>query len=124
MQTNEHEENSASARPTINGHHHRSPRKPLTQQQQTGIRVINDIVNSTEGTVFTFRYKIKRINIDPIFFIRYSEALTILSVHQSKTVKPTATKYIMQLADLKLHICTYIQVRKKDSSILCLIVIR
>jgi hypothetical protein len=68
MQTNEHEENSASARPTTNGHHHRSPRKPLTQQQQTGIRVINDIVNSTEGTVFTFRYKIKRINIDPISF--------------------------------------------------------
>ena len=38
------------------------------------------------------------------------EALSILSVHQSKVVKPTATKYIMQLADLKLHICTYIQV--------------
>jgi hypothetical protein len=55
MQTNDHEENTASARPTTNGHHHRSPKKPLTQQQQTGIRVINDIVNSTEGTVFTFR---------------------------------------------------------------------
>ena len=55
MHTNDHEENTASARPTTNGHHHRSPKKPLTQQQQTGIRVINDIVNSTEGTVFTFR---------------------------------------------------------------------
>lgn len=35
----------------------------------------------------------------------------MLSVHQSKTVKPTATKYVMQLADLKLHVNTYIQVR-------------
>lgn len=40
----------------------------------------------------------------------FSEALTILSVHQAKNVKPTATKYILQLADMKLHICTYIQV--------------
>jgi hypothetical protein len=55
METNGHEENSASARPTTNGHQHRSPRKPLTQQQQTGIRVINQIVNTTEGTLFTFR---------------------------------------------------------------------
>lgn len=39
-----------------------------------------------------------------------SEALTILSVHQAKIIKPTATKYILQLADMKLHICTYIQV--------------
>ncbi len=56
MQTNEDGENSASARPTTNGHQHRSPKKPLTQQQQTGIRVINEIVNTTEGTLFTFRY--------------------------------------------------------------------
>lgn len=52
---NNDEENSDAARPTTNGHQHRSPRKPLTQQQQTGIRVIGEIVNSTEGTLFTFR---------------------------------------------------------------------
>lgn len=45
------------------------------------------------------------------------EALTILSVHQAKIVKPTATKYIMQLADLKLHICTYIQVKDNKPAI-------
>lgn len=50
------EENSDAARPTTNGHQHRTPRKPLTQQQQTGIRVISEIVNTTEGTLFTFRY--------------------------------------------------------------------
>ncbi|CAF3652063.1 unnamed protein product [Rotaria sordida] len=104
MQTNEHDdnnENSASNDPTTNGHHrYRSPKKPLTQQQQTGIRIINHIVNTTEGTLFTFR-----------------EALTILSVHQSKVVKPTATKYIMQLADLKLHICTYIQIKDNKPGI-------
>jgi ATP-dependent DNA helicase 2 subunit 2 len=56
MQTNDQEENTASARPTTNGHqNHRSPKKPLTQQQQTGIRVINEIVNTTEGSLFTFR---------------------------------------------------------------------
>ena len=55
MQTNDHDENSASNRPTTNGHHQRSPKKPLTPQQQTGIRVINDIVNTTEGSLFTFR---------------------------------------------------------------------
>lgn len=49
------DEHSDAARPTTNGHHHQSPRKPLTQQQQTGIRVIGEIVNSTEGTLFTFR---------------------------------------------------------------------
>lgn len=47
----------------------------------------------------------------------YSEALNILSVHQAKLVKPTAAKYIMQLADLKLHICTYIQVNKENEKI-------
>jgi hypothetical protein len=51
-------------------------------------------------------------------FLFHSEALTILSVHQSKLVKPTATKYILQLADLKLHICTYIQVRDKKNKII------
>jgi hypothetical protein len=58
MHTNGHEngdENSDAARPTTNGRHHQSPRKPLTQQQQTGVRVIGEIVNSTEGTLFTFR---------------------------------------------------------------------
>jgi hypothetical protein len=55
MQTNESDENSASARPTTNGYHQRTPKKPLTQQQQTGIRVINEIVNTTEGSLFTFR---------------------------------------------------------------------
>jgi hypothetical protein len=55
MQTNEPDENSASARPTTNGHQHRSPKKPLTQQQKTGIRIINEIVNTTDGTLFTFR---------------------------------------------------------------------
>ena len=38
-----------------NGRHQRPPQKPLSQQQQTGIRVIGQIVNSTEGTLFTFR---------------------------------------------------------------------
>ncbi|UJR27942.1 hypothetical protein I4U23_009202 [Adineta vaga] len=95
------EEQSDAARPTTNGHqNHQTQKKPLTQQQQTGIRVIGEIVNNTEGTLFTFR-----------------EALTILSVHQSKIVKPTATKYIMQLADLKLHICTYIQVKDNKPGI-------
>lgn len=56
MQTNNHEEASASNHTTTNGHQ-RSPKKPLTPQQQTGIRVINDIVNTTEGSLFTFRYK-------------------------------------------------------------------
>lgn len=56
MQQDDQEENTASARPTTNGHqHHRTPKKPLTQQQQTGIRVIGDIVNTTEGSLFTFR---------------------------------------------------------------------
>ncbi|CAF0722876.1 unnamed protein product [Adineta ricciae] len=100
MQTNGHDqEESASARPTTNNHH-QSPKKPLTPQQKTGIRVISDIVNTTEGSLFTFR-----------------EALGILSVHQSKSVKPTATKYVMQLADLKLHICTYIQVKDNKPGI-------
>jgi hypothetical protein len=53
------DENSDANRPTTNGNHHQTPRKPLTQQQQTGIRVIGEIVNSTEGTLFTFRYNIK-----------------------------------------------------------------
>ncbi len=57
MQTNGHDENTASARPTTNGHQHRTPKKPLTQQQQTGIRVVSEIVNTTEGTLFTFRYR-------------------------------------------------------------------
>ncbi|CAF4451221.1 unnamed protein product, partial [Rotaria sp. Silwood2] len=103
METNGQEngdENSDAARPTTNGSRHQTPKKPLTQQQQTGIRVIGEIVNTTEGTLFTFR-----------------EALTILSVHQSKIVKPTATKYIMQLADLQLHICTYIQVKDNKPGI-------
>ena len=56
MQQDDQEENTASARPTTNGHqHHRTPKKPLTQQQLTGIRVIGDIVNTTEGSLFTFR---------------------------------------------------------------------
>ena len=116
---NNHDENLDVARPTTNGYHHRTPRKPLTQQQQTGIRVIGEIVNTTDGTLFTFRYY-RKISILFyyhiclfVLFLIYSEALTILSVHQSKIVKPTATKYIMQLADLKLHICTYIQVEKR-----------
>jgi len=50
-------------------------------------------------------------------FLFSSEALTILSLHQAKIVKPTATKYIMQLADLKLHICTYIQVWKTNNRV-------
>ncbi|CAF0919684.1 unnamed protein product [Adineta steineri] len=100
-QTNGHNEDSASARPTTNGHHHnRNQKKPLTPQQKTGIRIINDIINTTEGSLFTFR-----------------EALGMLSIHQSKTVKPTATKYIMQLADIKLHICTYIQVKDNKPGI-------
>ncbi|CAF1376694.1 unnamed protein product [Adineta ricciae] len=95
------DEHSDAARPTTNNHHdHQTPKKPLTQQQQTGIRVIGEIVNNTEGTLFTFR-----------------EALTILSIHQAKIVKPTATKYIMQLADLKLHICTYIKVKDNKPGI-------
>ncbi|CAF1484980.1 unnamed protein product [Adineta steineri] len=94
-QTNGHNEDSASARPTTNGHqhHHRNQKKPLTPQQKTGIRIINDIVNTTEGSLFTFR------------------------INQSKTVNPTATKYIMQLADIKLHICTYIQVKDNKPGI-------
>ncbi len=52
-----------------------------------------------------------------LFFIS-SEALTILSVHQARIIKPTATKYIMQLADMKLHICTYIQVEKDNKIVL------
>ena len=49
------DDNSDAARPTTNGQHHQTPRKPLTHQQQTGIRVIGEIVNTTEGTLFTFR---------------------------------------------------------------------
>lgn len=49
------EDQSDADRPTTNGNHYRSSRKPLTHQQQTGIRVISQIVNSTEGTLFTFR---------------------------------------------------------------------
>ena len=50
------DEHSDAARPTTNNHHeHQTPKKPLTQQQQTGIRVIGEIVNNTEGTLFTFR---------------------------------------------------------------------
>lgn len=48
------ENNSDANHPTTNGNHRRS-RKPLSQQQQTGIRVIGQIVNSTDGTLFTFR---------------------------------------------------------------------
>ena len=57
MQTNGHDqEASASARPTTsNNNHHQSPKKPLTPQQKTGIRVISDIVNTTDGSLFTFR---------------------------------------------------------------------
>lgn len=51
---NHDDEASASARPTTNGH--RTPQKPLTQQQKTNIRILTDVVNSTEGTLFTFRY--------------------------------------------------------------------
>ena len=50
------DETAASAHPTTNGHHHQSPRKPLTQQQQTNVRLINRMVNTTEGSLFTFRY--------------------------------------------------------------------
>lgn len=54
--TTDGQENGDHNRPTTNGnHHHQTPRKPLTQQQQTGIRVIGEIVNTTEGTLFTFR---------------------------------------------------------------------
>lgn len=58
MQSNGDDHLDDAARPTTNGRHHRTPRKPLSQQQQTGIRVIGQIVNSTEGTLFTFRYLI------------------------------------------------------------------
>ena len=56
METNG-ENHSNADHPTTNGHrqNHRTPRKPLSQQQQTGIRVIGQIVNSTDGTLFTFR---------------------------------------------------------------------
>ncbi|CAF1177015.1 unnamed protein product [Rotaria sordida] len=80
-------------------HHPNSPME--TNGQENGDE--NSDANrptTNEGTLFTFR-----------------EALTILSVHQSKIVKPTATKYIMQLADLKLHICTYIQVKDNKPAI-------
>lgn len=60
----------------------------------------------------------KKKSIQLFSFCLFSEALTILSVHQAKTVKPTATKYLMQVADLKLHICTYIQVRNKSNCLL------
>ena len=60
MQSNGDDHSDDAARPTTNGHHHRTPRKPLSQQQQTGIRVIGQIVNSTEGTLFTFRYPIEK----------------------------------------------------------------
>ena len=63
MQTNAHDDNhedSASARSTTNDRQHRTPKKPLTQQQKTGIRIINHIVNTTEGSLFTFRYKIPK----------------------------------------------------------------
>jgi len=36
---------------------------------------------------------------------------------KQKNIKPTATKYILQLADLKLHICTYIQVKDNKPAI-------
>ena len=52
---NNNEDQSDAARPTTNGNHQSNQRKPLTQQQQTGIRVIGEIVNTTEGTLFTFR---------------------------------------------------------------------
>jgi hypothetical protein len=54
-QTNGHENGDAARPTTTNGHHQRTPRKPLSQQQQTGVRVIGEIVNTTEGTLFTFR---------------------------------------------------------------------
>ncbi len=72
MHTNGNE-NSDADHPTTNGHHHRTPRKPLTQQQHTGIRVIGEIVNTTEGTLFTFRYNIQTIDkyllITTFFFV-------------------------------------------------------
>ena len=52
---NNGDEQSDNNRPTTNGHHQRTPRKPLSHQQQTGIRVISQIVNTTDGTLFTFR---------------------------------------------------------------------
>jgi hypothetical protein len=48
------DECSDTTHSTSNGHR-QSIRKPLSQQQQTGIRVIGQIVNSTEGTLFTYR---------------------------------------------------------------------
>ena len=38
---NNHDENLDAARSTTNGYHHRTQRKPLSQQQQTGIRMIS-----------------------------------------------------------------------------------
>ena len=65
METNECDVNhkdSASARPTVNGRHHRTSKRPLTQQQkETGICVINHIVNTAEGSLFAFRYKISKM---------------------------------------------------------------
>ena len=57
---NDNEENhppdsSMQSNDDDNGRSQRPPQKPLSQQQQTGIRVIGQIVNSTEGTLFTFR---------------------------------------------------------------------
>ncbi|CAF0990776.1 unnamed protein product [Didymodactylos carnosus] len=107
QQSNTTNEASASATaPTTNGHgteskqKFRSPKKPLTPQQKTGIRVITNIANETDGSMYTFR-----------------EALMILSTHQSKTVKPTATKYILEFLDIKIPICTYIQVKDNKPQI-------
>jgi hypothetical protein len=55
---NEHnrsDEQSASSRPTTGARHHSSRQKPLSEQQRTGIRVITDMVNKTDGNLFTFR---------------------------------------------------------------------
>jgi hypothetical protein len=45
---------SATARPTTNGSLQQT-RKPLSVQQRTGMRVISQIVDQTEGNLFTFR---------------------------------------------------------------------
>ena len=57
MTTTDGNDHTASARTTTNGHasSHSKQQKPLTQQQKTNIRLINRIVNQTEGTLFTFR---------------------------------------------------------------------
>lgn len=48
------EQQTASARPTTDAHQ-QAPRKPLTEQQQVNIRVVQKLVEQTEGTTFTFR---------------------------------------------------------------------